>query len=78
MSKCIHGVSLRRHCSHCAVDGHAALAEQHDNSTALRKALTALMQLDVAGHQLQDRLQFSTAGREILHQCQAALAGDKQ
>lgn len=40
----------------------------------LRRALDSLMRLDVAGHQLQDRLQFSTKGRDVLHLCQAALS----
>ena len=42
----------------------------------LREALSELMRLDVAGHQLQDRLQFSNSGRDILHKCQAALRGN--
>ena len=39
----------------------------------LRAALQALLALDVKGHQLQDRLQFSDAGRALLAQCRAAL-----
>ena len=39
----------------------------------LRAALQALLALDVKGHQLQDRLQFSDAGRALLTQCRAAL-----
>lgn len=41
-------------------------------AAALRK-MTCLC-LDVRGHQLQDRLQFSKLGREILDECRAALA----
>lgn len=39
----------------------------------LAEALTVLMEMDVNGHQLQHRLQFSTAGREILEICNKAL-----
>lgn len=39
----------------------------------LRAALQALLTLPVKGHALQDRLQFSDAGRAILAQCQEAL-----
>lgn len=41
---------------------------------ALLAALGRIMQMDVKGHALQDRLQFSPAGRAILEQCQAAIA----
>ena len=41
----------------------------------LLDALRALMALDVKGHALADRLQFSAAGRAILAQCQQALKG---
>ncbi|MGL6045238.1 MAG: hypothetical protein ACRC02_02115, partial [Vogesella sp.] len=41
---------------------------------ALLAALGCIMQMDVKGHALQDRLQFSPAGRAILEQCQAAIA----
>ena len=40
---------------------------------ALQSALQALLALDVKGHQLHDRLQFSDAGRALLAQCHAAL-----
>ncbi len=36
-------------------------------------ALRALMALDVKGHPLADRLQFSDAGRALLDQCRAAI-----
>jgi hypothetical protein len=36
-------------------------------------ALRALMALDVKGHALADRLQFSDAGRALLDQCRAAI-----
>ena len=39
----------------------------------LLAALRALMALDVKGHTLANRLQFSESGRELLDQCQAAI-----
>ena len=41
----------------------------------LRAALNSILRMDVKGHQLQYRLQFSTAGRAILDQAMAALKG---
>ena len=40
----------------------------------LLAALRALMSLDVKGHALADRLQFSDSGRAMLDQCRAAIA----
>lgn len=40
----------------------------------LLAALQAVLRIDVKGHQLQDRLQFSAAGRDILEQALAAIA----
>ncbi len=40
----------------------------------LLEALQAVMQMDVRGHQLQDRLQFSDLGRAILALACAAIA----
>jgi hypothetical protein len=40
----------------------------------LLAALRALMALDVKGHALADRLQFSDAGRALLDQCRAAIS----
>lgn len=40
---------------------------------AMRAALNAVMTMDVNGHHLQDRLQLSTKGREILEKVNAAL-----
>ena len=40
----------------------------------LLDALQALMALDVKGHALADRLQFSDSGRAILDQCRAAIS----
>jgi hypothetical protein len=40
----------------------------------LLTALRALMALDVKGHALSDRLQFSDSGRALLDQCRAAIA----
>lgn len=40
----------------------------------LLAALQAVLRIDVKGHQLQDRLQFSEAGRDILEQALATIA----
>jgi hypothetical protein len=40
----------------------------------LLDALQALMALDVKGHALADRLQFSDSGRALLNQCLAAIS----
>jgi len=40
----------------------------------LKKALKAILEMDVKGHQLQDRLQFSDIGRGLLEQANKALA----
>ena len=39
----------------------------------LTEALQALLNMDVNGHALQDRLQFSAKGRALLKQARAAL-----
>jgi hypothetical protein len=44
----------------------------------LLDALRALMALDVKGHALADRLQFSDSGRALLDQCCAAIEKAKQ
>lgn len=51
----------------------AQRAEFRIDRDALAAALQKLMTVDVKGHQLQDRLQFTTPGREILDECRAAL-----
>ena len=43
------------------------------SSTGCRGALQALLNMDVNGHALQDRLQFSDNGRELLEQARRAL-----
>lgn len=53
-------------------------AEFRRERDALANALRTVMTMDVKGHQLQDRLQFSTPGREILEQCNSALAALSQ
>lgn len=58
-----------------AIDGYKQMAAQRDE---LLEALRALMALDVKGHALADRLQFSDAGRALLHQCQAAIEKAEQ
>lgn len=40
---------------------------------ALLEALQSLLRLQVKGHDLQDRLQFSDAGRDVLAKCRAAI-----
>jgi hypothetical protein len=42
----------------------------------LTDALESLLRLEVGAHQLQDRLQFSDAGRAILAKANAALRRD--
>lgn len=49
----------------------AAFEAQRDELLA---ALRALMQMDVRGHTLEHRLQFSDAGRELLGMASAAIA----
>jgi hypothetical protein len=44
-----------------------------DKVADLRGALQALLLMPVRGHALQDRLQFSTPGREVLGRCLDAL-----
>lgn len=39
----------------------------------LFEALQSLLRLQVKGHELQDRLQFSDAGRDVLAKCRAAI-----
>ena len=41
--------------------------------TGCREALEALLNMDVNGHALQDRLQFSAKGRALLKQARHAL-----
>ena len=55
------------------LDAAAELRRMSTRIDALRAALQALLALDVKGHQLQDRLQFSDAGQALLAQCHAAL-----
>jgi len=50
----------------------AAVAELIVDSKTLVEALNALITMDVRGHQLQDRLQFSDTGRAILAKIDAA------
>ena len=39
----------------------------------LLEALQSLLRLQVRGHELQDRLQFSDTGRDVLAKCRAAV-----
>ena len=55
------------------LDAAAEMRRMSIQRDALHAALQALLALDVKGHQLQDRLQFSDAGRALLAQCRAAL-----
>lgn len=52
-------------------EGLGAMLSPQDDLLA---ALKALMALDVKGHALADRLQFSDSGRALLAQCRAAIA----
>ena len=45
-----------------------------DNEKQLIAALKSILNMPVKGHALQDRLQFSTAGREIMDQALDAIA----
>lgn len=56
------------------VAARAAVADLIAQRDELRDALDTVMRMDVRGHQLQDRLQFSDPGRAILHQATSALA----
>jgi len=40
----------------------------------LLAALQTILAIDVKGHELRDRLQFSTDGRAIIEQCNKAIA----
>lgn len=53
----------------------AVVADLIVQTAALKSSIEALMQMDVRGHKLQDRLQFSESGRAIATQVSAAIAG---
>ena len=57
----------------CGDDDAKFIVKACNAHDALVEALQALMRLDVKGHQLQDRLQFSDAGRDLLKKCDIAL-----
>jgi hypothetical protein len=69
-------VAMLAHTIKQADQRETALANAQLISAApeLLEALRALMALDVKGHALADRLQFSDAGRALLAQCRAAIA----
>ena len=55
------------------------MTQERDMQIAeLLAALKSLMSMEVKGHQLQDRLQFSTPSRQLLGQCLAAIANAEQ
>ena len=62
-----------RDCGSGDVQANASLIAA---APALLDALQTLMAMDVKGHQLQYRLQFSTAGREILNKAISAIQQD--
>lgn len=52
------------------------MTPQEQQIAALKAAINSLMTLDVKGHELQHRLQFSTPGRAVLAQVEAAVKGE--
>jgi hypothetical protein len=59
------------------LDARAATAELIEQRNDLNASLEIVMHMEVRGHQLQDRLQFSDVGRAILHQATSSLARAK-
>ena len=53
-----------------AADRIEQLEKERDGLLA---ALYSVLSMDVKGHQFQDRMQFSSAGRAILDQCNSAI-----
>lgn len=53
-----------------AADRIEQLESERDELLA---ALCSVLSIDVKGYQFQDRMQFSSAGRAILDQCNAAI-----
>ena len=58
-------------------DRFASLSRLERQNAALIAALERVLRMDVKGHELQDRLQFSETGRDILAQAHAAIAAAK-
>lgn len=57
----------------CRFEGAKEDARLIAAAPELLAALRAIMTMPVNGHALQDRLQFSDAGRAILNQCQSVI-----
>jgi hypothetical protein len=77
--------TLEPWCRDCSEEWEAGVRDNrgvklcplHAAAEKLLAALETLMLMDVKGHALQDRLQFSTAGRAILERARAAIAKAK-
>ena len=68
---CCSGEPMSKH--HCPAC-HMPLEDRPSTcNVRLTEALQALLNMDVNGHTLQDRLQFSDKGRVLLEQARAAL-----
>lgn len=50
------------------------LAASQAQVVELADALQAVLRMELRGHELQDRLQFSEPGRKLLMQCQISIA----
>ena len=52
---------------------HETMRQVADSQASLIDALHAVLTLEVKGHELRDRLQFSETGRVLLAQCDSAM-----
>jgi len=62
---------------HVVVESIGKPAQVRTAAPELLAALEALLSMDVKGHSLLDRLQFSTDGRALSEKCLAAIAKAK-
>lgn len=65
------------HLNNVGLPTYDELACLASSALDLLEALETIMRMEVKGHQLQDRLQFSDKGRTILNKARAALAKAK-